>query len=199
VNISPTKGNRNTEILLLDPAAAGVNLSASKVFYFHAGIWKQLGQGDTAHDDDILAPNFDFIVRHNVATSTTLAIAGLVQNNPLAVTLQSSITNQQDNFIGLTWPAPLTLNNSQLISSGAFAPSPVPGARTDELLTFDNATALKNKSSTAVFYYWSNGWRRVGSGSTDVGDTAVFQPGTGVIIRKATNSPAAVWTTTPNW
>jgi uncharacterized protein (TIGR02597 family) len=75
----------------------------------------------------------------------------------------------------------------------------LPGTRTDELLTFDNTTTQKNKSSSAVYYYWSGGWRRVGSGNTDVGNTAVFQPGAGVIIRKGTNSPAAVWTTTPNW
>lgn len=199
VNISPTKGNRNTEILLIDSSVGGVNLSASKVYFFHAGIWKQVGQNDVDHDDDILSPNTHFIIRHNVATNTTLALTGLVQNNPLAIPLQSSTTNQQDNCIGIAWPAPLTLNNSQLISTGAFAVSPLPGTRTDELLTFDNTVAQKNKSSSAVYYYLSSGWRRVGSGNTDVGDTAVFQPSAGIIIRKGTNSPSAVWTTTPNW
>jgi len=199
VNVSPTQGNRNTEILIQDQSTAGVNLSATRVYFFNAGIWKQVGQGAANHNDDVLAPNVHFIVRHNVATNTSLSVTGLVVSNPLSVALQSSSSTAQDNYVGLARPVAMTLNNSGLISSGAFAASPLPGTRTDELLTFDNTVVQKNKSSSAVYYYWSNAWRRVGAGSLDVGDTQVFIPGTGVIIRKGTNSPAANWVTSPNW
>jgi uncharacterized protein (TIGR02597 family) len=199
VNVSPTQGNRNTEILIPDQSTPGVNLSAAKVYFFNNGNWKQVGQGAVNHNDDILAPNAHFIVRHNVATNTVLALAGLVLSDPISIALQSSATSQQDNFIGLTWPAQLTLNNSQLLSSGAFAASPLPGTRADELLTFDNSIAQKNKSSSSIYYYWSNAWRRVGSGTLDVGDTPAFLPGTGVVIRKATNSLPANWQAIPNW
>ncbi len=199
VNVSPTQGNRNTEILLPDQSSPGVNLSSARVYFFNAGIWKQVGQGGANHNDDVLAPNIHFIIRHNVATNTTLSITGLVVSSALSIPLQTSSTTAQDNYIGLARPVTMTLNTSGLISSGAFSTSPLPGTRTDELLTFDNGVAQKNKSSSAVYYYWSNAWRRVGSGSQDVGDTQVFAPGTGVIIRKATNSPASVWVTLPTW
>jgi uncharacterized protein (TIGR02597 family) len=198
INISPTSGNRNTEILVPDLLSTGVNLSAAAIYYFNSGIWKQVGKGNANFNDTVLPLNTHFVVRHNVATNTTLTVSGAVVS-ALAVPLRSSSTNGQDNAVGLARPMAVTLNASQLISSGAFVASPLPGTRTDELLTFDNAVAQKNKSSSAVYYYWSGGWRRVGSGSLDVGATSVFMPGTGLIIRKSTNSVSATWLNTPMW
>ncbi|MGZ4963085.1 MAG: TIGR02597 family protein, partial [Limisphaerales bacterium] len=82
---------------------------------------------------------------------------------------------------------------------GAFNASPLPGSRTDELLTFDNTVANRNKSASAVYYYWSGAWRQVGAGANNVGSNAVLGAGTGVIIRKATNSSTVVWTNAPNY
>jgi uncharacterized protein (TIGR02597 family) len=106
---------------------------------------------------------------------------------------------QQDNAVALTRPVTVSLDASGLISSGAFASSPLPGSRTDELQIFDNTVALKNKSSSAIYYYWSNAWRRVGAGTTDVGSDGVFVPGSGIVIRKATNNAAATWLNSPTW
>jgi uncharacterized protein (TIGR02597 family) len=198
INISPTSGNRNTEILLPDSSNAGMNLSASAIYYFNGGIWKQVGKGNTNFNDAVLPLNGHFVVRHNVSTNTTLTVSGAVAST-LAVPLQTSSTTRQDNAVGLARPVAVTLDASQLISSGAFAASPLPGTRTDELLTFDNTVAQKNKSASAVYYYWSGAWRRVGSGSIDVGATAVFNPGAGVIIRKNTNAVLSTWLNTPLW
>src|SRR5207248_549118 len=63
---SPTPGNRFTELLMPDLTGSGVNLSATKVYYFNAGYWKQVGQGTINHNDDLLPLNTHFIVRHNV-------------------------------------------------------------------------------------------------------------------------------------
>jgi uncharacterized protein (TIGR02597 family) len=199
VNVSPTSGNRNTEILVPDSSSTGINLSATAIYYFNAGIWKQVGKGSTSFKDDILPPNSQFIVRHNVGTNTTLTVGGIIASGALAVPLRTSSTNRQDNAVSLVRPATVTLDASQLISSGAFTASSLPGTRTDELLTFDNVLAQKNKSSTSVYYYWSGAWRRVGSGSLDVGATSVFSPGSGMIIRKNTNSVSPIWLTTPTW
>jgi uncharacterized protein (TIGR02597 family) len=119
-------------------------------------------------------------------------------NIPLRVP-DGSAGNKQDSFFGLARPVTVTLDDSGLISSGAFAPSPLPGSRTDELLTFDNTSVAKNKSSSAVYYYWNSAWRRVGAGTTIVGSTPVFVPGSGVIIRKGTNIAAPIWTNAPNY
>ena len=199
VNASPTSGTRNTELLMPDLASAGINLSAAKIYFYNAGVWKIVGQGITDHGDDVIPPNSHFIVRHNVATNTTWTAFGMVDAAKISIPLRAQLSVGQDNFIGLARPNFLTLNESGLISSGAFMASPIPGNRTDELLTFDNAVIEKNKSASAVYYYWNNAWRSVGAGSTDVGNTPVFVPGNGVIIRKATNNTAPIWSNNANW
>lgn len=196
---SPTPGNRYTEALLPDTTTTGINLSATTVLYFNAGVWKQVGQGSTSHSDDILSPNSFFIVRHNVPTNSILTVLGSVVSAKIAVQLQASPSTQQDNYVALPRPVAVSLNDSGLITSGAFLASPLPGNRTDELQIFDNSVAQKNKSSSAIYYYWSSAWRRVGAGSTDVGADQVFTAGAGIVIRKATNSAGATWINSPTW
>ncbi|MGZ5569127.1 MAG: TIGR02597 family protein, partial [Limisphaerales bacterium] len=199
VNISPTLGNRNTEVLIPDLANVGINLSSAKIYFFHVGIWKQVGQGSVDHGSDILQPNTYFLVRHNVATNTTLMSSGVVIPSKLVTRLSTSPITKRDNYVGLMRPITNSLAASGLINTGAFAASPLPGSRTDELLVFDNSVVQKNKSSSAVYYYWNNAWRRVGSGSADVGSVPVLTPGMGFIIRKATNAASIDWTNQKNW
>lgn len=197
VNVSPTVGNRNTEVIVPDLTSAGINLSAAKIYFFNAGIWKQLNFSGN-HNDDVLQPNSFVIVRHNVATNTTLVAAGVVVSSELAIPLRVQTGTSQDNSIGLPRPLAVSLDASGLISSGAFQSSPLPGTRTDELLTFDNNAVMRNKSASAVYYYWSNAWREVGFGNADVGAN-LLAPGTGFIIRKATNGVTPVWTNSPGF
>lgn len=200
VNISPTAGNRNTEILIPDLTSAGINLSAATIYYFHAGLWNEVGQGSIDHGDDIIQPNTYFVVRHNVSTNTTLYACGnaIASDISIPLNIPADSSSKQDNYIGLMRPVTLSLDASQLISSGAFVPSIIPGNRLDELLVFDNTVVGKNKSSSAIYYYWNNAWRKVGAGSSVVGSDNVFMPGTGVILRKGTNAPA-VWTNNPSY
>lgn len=198
VNASPTVGNRNTEILIPDFTSSGINLSAAKVYFFNAGVWKQLGQGDADHGDDVVAPNTYLVVRHNVATNTTITTLGAADSSLWKISLRTpgNAETKQDNFVALARPVALSLNSSELVSSGAFLSSPLPGVRTDELLVFDNTSMVQNKSASAVYYFWSNDWRRVGAGSAVVGTNKVFTPGTGVIIRKSATTNTVNWTTT---
>jgi uncharacterized protein (TIGR02597 family) len=199
VVVSPTSGNRYTEVLTPDLTTSGINLSASKFYYFNSSLWKQVGQGSTDHGNDILQPDSYLIVRHNVSTNTTLPTVGAVAMTKLALTLNASSTTPQDNAVGLMRPVAQSLDDSGLINSGGFAASPLPGQHTDELLTFDNTVALRNKSSSAIYYFWSGAWHRVGAGTADVGGDQVFTPGTGVIIRKGTNSGPSLWLNSPNY
>ncbi len=196
---SPTPGNRFTEILLAS-TNNGVNLSASAVCFFNAGIWKEVGLGNTSENDLVLPLNSHFIVRHNIPTNSTMICVGVVAGSKLILPLRTGTTTAQDNYVSLARPLPITLSDSGLISSGAFSASPLPGSRTDELLYFDNTIAARNKSATAVYYYWSGAWRQVGVGTVDVGSTPVFGAGNAAIIRKTTNNVSPVfWTNAPNW
>ena len=198
---SPTPGNRATEILIPDFTGIGTNLSAGQVYYHWDGGWRVVGQGAAVKDDDVLRNNSYFIVRQNTASNAAVTTFGLVPTRTLQISLRTAAASQRDNSVALTRPTLHTLTESKLFESGAFIASPATNARTDELLTFDNAVAQKNKAPSAIYYYWSNAWRQIGAGTNDVGSAPVFAPGVGVIVRKNANgsAPTYRWINVPNF
>lgn len=199
VNASPSLGSRSTEVLMPNLSGSGINLSSSRTYYFHGGYWKQFGQGFANVNDDVLLPDSYFTVRHNISTATTVVAQGNVLTTKLSVPLLTSLSSKQDNAVAIPRPISVSLNNSDLISSGAFSSSPSFGSRTDELLVFDNTTVGKNKSSSATYFYFNNAWRKFGAGAADVGNDLVFTPGTGVIIRKAATGSSPAWVNSPTY
>ena len=193
IHASSSPEDRRTEVLTPDFDGDGINLNAVKTYYFENGFWKQVGMGSANKNDDPFLPNCYLIVRHNIATNTTLNAMGAVIVSKIGLPLKTLTTVKQDNFVGLARPVPISLRDSELISSGAFSSSATPGGRTDELLTFDNTATNHNKSAFATYYHWNGAWRRVGSGATVMDDNQIFIPGTGVIIRKGTNSVSPLW------
>jgi uncharacterized protein (TIGR02597 family) len=191
VNASPAPGSRLTEILLPDISGTGINLSATRTYYFWNGAWRQVGQGGTIRNDDVILPDMYFWLRHNTANSTELVTQGSVLSSKWRINLRRNQTGKQDNTVALPRALTFTLDASGVIQSGAFQPSPTPGNRVDELLTFDNVVIGKNKSAAATYYYWNGAWRKVGSGNADVGADRVFSPGTGLILRLGPGSPAS--------
>ena len=198
---SATPGNRATEILIPDFTGVGTNLSAGQVYYHWEGSWRVVGQGAAVKDDDVLHNNSYFIVRQNAASNAVVTTFGIVPTRALQISIATAAASQRDNSVALTRPALLTLTGSQLFESGAFIASPATNALTDELLTFDNVVAQKNKNPAAIYYYWSNAWRQVGAGTNDVGSAPVFAPGVGVIVRKNANgsAPTYRWINLPNY
>lgn len=202
VHASPTPGNRDTEVLIPNLDSLGINLSASHVYYFWDGHWRQVGEGSTIKDDDVLSPDSYLIVRHNISNNTLVQPRGFVPLKKVQVPLYAETTMKQDNSVALPRPSVYTLDASGLIASGVFGASPTPGARTDLLLTFDNSVAAKNKSSQFVYYYWSGAWRRADRPfSENRGSDTVFHPTAGVIVRKDTNAVTNTffWVNNPNY
>jgi uncharacterized protein (TIGR02597 family) len=116
--------------------------------------------------------------------------------------LQTLSSGQQDNPIAIFRPIPISLNNSNLIASGGFVTSNLVGPRADELLVFDNAAAALNKSPAAIYFYRNGAWRKAGAAATeDFGNTEIFGPGNGVLVRKAstTTGASAIWTNSPTY
>lgn len=143
-------------------------------------------------------------MRHNIASNTTFQPLGRVPLHDFQIALETQTSTKQDNPIALSRPAAVSLNESGLFQSGAFLASPFPGTRTDLLLIFDNALALKNKAASYgyYYYYWNGAWRRTDRPfSEDRGTDLAFTLGLGVIIRKETNATAttAIWLNAPNY
>ena len=199
VHEAPTAGDRHTEILFPNFNATGVNASAGRIFYLWSGSWREVGQGTTVFDSEVIYPDCFFIVRHNVAASTEFVSSGQVVPGKLVTWLGVNAAGKRDNYLGLQRPIATTLAASGLVSSGAFAASPTPGNRTDELLVFDNAAAQQNKAASAIYYYWNSAWRKVGAGAANFDNTPVFAPGSGFIIRKNTAATAPAWTNAANY
>ncbi len=192
---------RNTEIMIPNFNHAGINPSAAKTYYYltnaSGGSWRLYGQsGD--HGDDVLLPDVYLIVRHNVDVDTTLTISGKAVCSKWAIGLSTAAGSKVDNVIGLPRPDDVTLNDSGLISSGAFQPSTSRFIRADELLVFDNTVKQKNKSAAATYYYFNGMWQKYPL-TADAGGDQPFKAGNGVIIRKARGGAATVWVNTPNY
>jgi uncharacterized protein (TIGR02597 family) len=199
--VSSSESVRGTEILVPKPAAAGINLPASATFYFLGGAWRKAGESEsTSFDWTVVAPD-SYIIQRNKGTATSVAVYGRVPSGVISVALNAQGgTAKQDNAVSLSFPGTVTLDNSNLRGSGAFRASTSPVLHTDELYVFDNTASGIKKAAAAIYYYYNNGWRKVGAPVTsDFGTTAIFVPGTGVIVRKSgTGSTAATayWTYT---
>ncbi len=184
-----------TQILLPDTVSTGINLAATSSYYYSGSgaSWYNTATSASANDVVLYPDNF-FTVRNNGSLATAFTVPGSVPATSLVVPLATTTTGQQDNAVALVRPIPVTLNDSGLVSSGAFTASS--GFTVgDQLLVFDNTVAGFNKAATAVYTYVNSTWQKSGS-TTDAGTEAVFTPGTGVIIRKQTTSAGATVTWT---
>lgn len=198
---SSSESARGTEILFFGQAGLGINLPASATFYFLSGAWRKAGDSPSNSFDDTVVKPGSYIIQRNKGTATAVSVYGRVPNGVISSTLSAQGgTARQDNPVALSFPGTVTLDNSNLRGSGAFSTSTSPVLHTDELYVFDNAAPGFAKAAAAVYFYYNNGWRKVGAPITsDFGATAVFAPGTGVIIRKSgTGSGAGTsyWTYT---
>ena len=88
-----------------------------------------------------------------------------------------------DNAGAIARPEPVSLEDSGLAASGAFAPrtGETPG---DLLLLFGG--------SAGKYYHDQSGWHRSGS-ARDVGTTTFLEPGSGFTIRKSPKRGATVF------
>ncbi|WP_438479934.1 TIGR02597 family protein [Oleiharenicola lentus] len=195
VNISTSALTRATEIFFYNNTTAGKNRSVSPAFFYFSGNtskpagWYQVGDNTGLKGSQRLDPHNYVIVRQNVATETSLAVAGAVQMAGFRVPLALlAADTDQDHFLGLPCAVPMTLSASRLVASGAFAVSTSAVTRADELYVFNNAMVAKNKSPSAPYFYFAGnaqkiaGWYQVGASVPDTSFT--LKPGEGFIIRK---------------
>jgi uncharacterized protein (TIGR02597 family) len=184
-----------TQILTPDLSSTGTNLAAAAIYYYSstAGYWMQSG-GSGSANDTILTPDNYFIVRNNTSTATSFTVAGSPPIHQLAIPLATSASARQDNPVAIARPLTVSLDDSGLVSSGAFTASSG-FTSADQLFVFDNTVAQIHKAASRIYTYVNGAWRRSGtSGAT--GSDQIFEPGTGVLIRKASTASgaSATWT-----
>jgi uncharacterized protein (TIGR02597 family) len=180
-----------TQLLFFDATATGINRPASATYYFYNGAWRKVGQSSsTSFNNTIIYPDAYFLQR-NSTSSTALVYMGRVQPSALGTVLVAA-TSQNDNFVALSYPIDVTLNQTGIAPS-SFTTTTVPVLTKDQLLWFDPAGTGINRPASATYYYYNGAWRKVGaSSSVDFGST-VLKAGSGFIIRKTANGTSASW------
>jgi uncharacterized protein (TIGR02597 family) len=180
-------------------APTGVNSVSSEVFYYYDGAqfggagWRLKGDDLTAiHDDQPIAPDRAFVFRNITDSPATLSLPGYVQMTQSTAVVEGGLVDQ-DLPLATSSSVPISLADSNLLENGGFqATSAISGLNGDLLLVIDNSASGFNKTAAAVYYYYDGsmfggpGWRLKGGDFFTLMDAVeVFQPGQGVILRKA--------------
>lgn len=178
---------RRSQLMVPDLAGNGINLAPNAIYYVVAEGWRKSGSGATDFGSTILLPDSYFIIRNKAGYgATTFTSAGTVEMGSVVVPLSTQAGAKQDNFIALTRPVGIQVQQLGLDST-VFMESlnTLPAGRRDELWVFNNAAAAFNKAPTTAYFKLpgATGWRKLGGGSSNVG-ADVLTPGTGFIIRK---------------
>lgn len=196
---------RRTEVLLPDLVGTGVNLAPTGKYYIASGHWRRSGDPTYADMDGLmLNPDNYFIIRHpgSVTANTTFRSLGEVNTRNWTIALATLTDGQQDTFIALPRPVPLTLGELNLWQSGAFMVSTGVQAfqRRDVLLVFDNAAAAQNKAPIATYYHNGSNWLKVNDGTT-AHDEDIIPAGIGFIVRKYRTATGATsfWKNIPTY
>lgn len=202
---------RQSEILIPNLAAAGIDLASPVSYYYFSGAgpgWRKAGAPTIVANDTVLTPDVFFIVRHNVSTSTSLTFTGTVQMSTLATPVGTiAVSQDQDNAVALPFATEMSLAQLKLYESGAFAGSSSHSLlnRQDQVLVWDNSVIGKNKGSGISYYYFTEtsgvgrGWRKSGVPNVIANDDVVIGPTKVIVIRK--KSPGgpitSLWTVKP--
>jgi uncharacterized protein (TIGR02597 family) len=207
-------GGAATKLLFQNLTSAGINLPPIAVYFYYIGTggfgpnWRQVGSGTALRNDTMHLPDSYMSIRQDLVPTHTFVVCGTVPKGTRKYLLGTLSPNTaQDIHMALDVPVEMTLLNSQLYQSGAFkGTDDIDGTTGDLIHFFDDSVATLNKVPAFTYFYYSGsahggpGWRQV-SGDPDAiqNDAAVFQPGSGFIIRKQAEAvpTTKIWTVSP--
>lgn len=186
---SPSSLTPGTQLLMPDQTRTGINRAASDTYLYLNGAWRRIGSRATQSFDRTPIPPDVYLVHRNRAQATLVTRTGFVPAGPVSTVLATAAT-ANDNYVALAWPEPVTLAQSDLISSGAFAAG-------DQLLTYASGQSGINRTPNATYTYENGAWRKVGAPASESYDAVILVPGEGFILRKAAGASPSVWRFTP--
>jgi uncharacterized protein (TIGR02597 family) len=68
---STLAAGRRDQLLVFNNAAVGQNKAPATTYYFHSGIWKKVGSGNTDFGNDVIPAGSGFIIRKFTGTGAT--------------------------------------------------------------------------------------------------------------------------------
>ena len=189
-------------ILTNNPSATGTNFAPGNSYFYHTGEqttegWYLDGDFSGTIGNTVLSPETYFTVRNSSGQDVSFTAAGNVPVDLLATNIGRLTNGPQDNQLVNPYPAPLSLDDSGLISSGAFEASADVTDPVDLLLLYDNeATVGTNVAPSKTYFYHSGeqttaGWYLDGEFSETVGADTI-PAGGAFVVRKANGSAGTV-------
>ncbi len=192
-----------TRVFLPNLEAEGVNLVSppENIFIVVENQWSPTNNSQNAGSTR-LSPDSHLTIRHSstVAHPTNYRTAGDVVSQSNAIALHTSPNGPQDNFIGLQRPIDLSLNELNLVESGAFkvSPSSRPRDLRDRLFVYDNSTPAVNRIASAIYFHDGQNWRN-STDNNSISDSAIIPASSGIMIRKFLDQEGTTdfWLNTP--
>ena len=195
-----------------EPSSAGINLPLGKSYLYHDGSqgpegWYEFGNHlDGLKNEKPLAPDNYVVIRNLTDSAVTLNVSGSVMDGSYATILtRIQEGERQDNYIGVTFPVNMSLNESGLATSPAFNKSSDVFNPMDLVFVLKDDEPGQNKPFGKSYLYHDGsqgpeGWYEFGNHLDGLkGDVNVFQAGRGVVIRKAAIGGVGngIWTASP--
>ncbi|WP_081452397.1 TIGR02597 family protein [Verrucomicrobium spinosum] len=181
----------------------GVNQAGAGVHIYNTSSLLPVGwhnNGTFASTGDLpIAPDV-FVNVRNMGSQKSLVLTGRVPIRTCATTLATLAANTpQDNIVGNPFPIPVSLQDSNLIQSGAFTPTSDIDSPKDLLMLFKSDQVGHNIQPSHIYFYSTDpelgtGWFNLGNMDGPVDHTEYLLPGRGAIVRKAGGTiHAQVW------
>jgi uncharacterized protein (TIGR02597 family) len=194
------------EVLFLNYTAVGQNKAPNLSIHFDTtlGGWRAFGDDVQDYGDFTFRPNEAFIIRRrNVAAVNLTNLGGVLMNSSISFVPGGNGTKGNDIYISIARPAAVSLDQSGLRladqTKSLIKDSPNPDSIEDQLLAFGSGTGF-NRAPNATYYYLAGaGWRMFPDDVTNVGATAMLEPGKSYIIRKKANSVGRDWVNPANY
>jgi uncharacterized protein (TIGR02597 family) len=189
-------------VLLNDPAAIGVNLSASNVYFYHdgsifdAGWYNNDGSFDVVNNT-VISPETSIIIRNGTVGVASIVTVGDVPSAKMGNVVLSRVEGPQDNLVYNPYPAAITLDASGL-GGGAVRASSDPFDPSDLVLFYSTTSTGFNPAASDVFFYhdgsvFDAGWYKNDGSFVLVGSTPI-PSGAAITIRKSGGAASDV-----NW
>ena len=183
-----------TELLVYDANGVGVNRPASATYFHYNGAWRKNGAATTLSFNNVVIGPDSYLLQRNKAAATTLVRSGRVHPGRISTVLEAFPTAAQDNLVAVGYPIDVTLRQTGIGGSAAFATTTSALSPKDEILVYNTAQTGINRAPSAVYIYFNNGWRKLGTGlDVDFSDSVTLPAGAGFIVRKVAAATAAVW------
>lgn len=194
-------GDRQSRILLADITSEGIRLAPDRIYFLTDEGWFQAAGGFPPSDDLVIEPGQVLIVRHpEGAADTVFYTINQVHRHDHRTPIRTRTDGPQDNYLGLMRPVPVLLSDLDLDAT-VFADSASNEDRADELLVYDNLTAVLNKEPATTYFRVGGEWREDDGDAYPVSGGESILPSTALVIRKAptASGETLVWVNSPRY